>query len=148
MRQNVTHNCCELVYKNYILLCRRWCIKFYFCIILAFGNFSCRNISITDTSFRIHESLIYIVFLMKTGSSGIELIIKSDGRILCMSLIFTFQSLPVGPDTSNYLRLISLIILKFSIYLASQFKFLSKFLIMTKSTILYCGKSSYLSYSV
>ena len=116
----------------------------YLCLI-TFGKFSCKNTSITDTSFRIHRLHIYFPILPKTCSFGIELIIKSDGKILCTSLILTFLSLPVGLETSSYLGPISLIILKFGVYLASQFDFLPKFSIMTKSPILYCGMLSYLS---
>ena len=120
-------------------------MKFYFCVILTFGKFSCRNMSITDTSFRIHGSLVYFLSLAKTCSSGIGLIIKFDGRILCTSPIFNFQSLPVGSETSSCLRFISRIIIKFGMYLVSQFGFLLKILIITKSAILFCGMSSYLS---
>ena len=110
-----------------------------------FGKLSCKNTSITNTPFRICGLFIYYPFLPKTYSSGIECIIKSNGKILCMSLIFTFQSLPVRLETSSSLGPIHLIILKFGMSFASQFNFFSKSLIMTKSPILYCGMSSYLS---
>ena len=127
---------------------KRQCIfEFTYVIFLTFGKISCKNASLITTSFGIGGSFIYLPFLSKTCSSGIELTIKSDGKSLCTSQIFTFQSLPVGLETSSCVGPISLIILKFGMYFASQFDFLSEFLIMTKSSILYCGTSSYFSLS-
>ena len=99
----------------------------------------------TDTSFSIHELFMYLPFLANTFSSAIQLIMKSAGKILCMSDTFTFLSLPVGSETSNCLVPLSLSILKFGTYLASHFDLLSKFLIITRSLILNLGTSSCLS---
>ena len=106
-----------------------------------FRKLSCKNVSMINTSFRIQGLFIYLPFLPKTCSSGIALTIKSDSKILCMSQIFTFQGLQVRLETFSCLGLIDLIILKFGMYSASQFDFFLKFLIMTKSPILYCGTS-------
>ena len=64
--------------------------------------------------------------------------------IFCAQM-FTFLSLPLGSETSSCLVPINLMILKFVMYLASQFNFLLKFLIIIKSPILHCGMSWYLS---
>ena len=112
-----------------------------------FGMFFCKNTSITDTSFRIHGLFIYFPFLPKTWSSGIQLIIRSDGKILSTLLISDI----VFSNFTNWIgdfELSGLIILKFGIYFTSKFNFLSKFLIITISPILYYGTSSYLLYFV
>ena len=90
--------------------------------------------------------VIYVLaFLTKTCSSGMQLTMNSDGNTLCTSQMFTFLSLPVGSETSSCLVTINLMTLNFDMYFASQSDFSSKFLIIIKSPILYCGMSLYLS---
>ena len=98
----------------------------------------------TITSLSMHVLFMYLPFLAKTCSSGIQLTMNSDGNILCTLQIFTFWSLSVRSETSCCLVTINLMILKFGMYFASQFDFLSNFLIIIKSPILYCSMSSYL----
>ena len=87
--------------------------------------------------------VIYVLaFPGKACLSGMLLTMNSDGKILCTSQMFAFLLLPVGSETSSCLVSISLMILKFSMYFASLFAFLSKFLIINKSPILYCGMLS------
>ena len=104
---------------------------------------SCRKASITVTSLRIHGSFMYLPFPEKTFTSGMELTINSDGKILCTSQMFTFHSLPVRSETSSCLVPINLMILKFGMYFASQFDIFSKFLITIKPLLLYCGMPLY-----
>ena len=120
VRLHVTHNCHEFIYK-FLCTIIKGEVHFwiYVCLIQTFGKFSCKNESLIATSFRIHGSFIYLPFLQKTCSSGIELTIKSDCKMLCTSQTFTFQSLPVGSETSSCLGPISLIILRFGMYFAS-----------------------------
>ena len=59
--------------------------------------------------------------------------------------MFTFCSLPIGSKTSNCLVPIGFTTQKLGTYFASQFDFLSKFLIKIKSPILNCGMLSCLS---
>ena len=142
VRQHLTHNCHECIYKCYVQYLRG-CAFFNLCLILMFGEFSCKNASIIATSFRIWGSVIYLSFLPKTCSSGIELI-KSHSKILCTSQIFTFLSLPGRSETSSYLGPINLIS-EICYVLCIPTEFLSKFLIMTKCPFLYCGTSSHFS---
>ena len=79
------------------------------------------------TSFRMCGSFICLPFLAKMCLSGMQFTMNSDGQILCTSQMFTYLSLPVGPETSGYHVPIILMILKLGMYLASQFDFLSKF---------------------
>ena len=94
-----------------------------------------------NTSFSIHGSFMYLPFLAKICLSRIHLTIKSAGKILWMSKMFTFLSLPVSWETSNCLVPISLTTLKFGTCFASQVDFLSKCLIIIKSPILNLGTS-------
>ena len=143
----MTHSCHDYIYKDYVqyLRAHAFFFKIYLCLIQTLGKFFCKNASMIATSFRIHGSFIYLPFPPKTCSSGIELAIKSDGKILCTYQIFSFLSLLVRSETSSCLEPINFKIMKLGIYLVTQFYFLSKFLIMTKSPILYCGMSSYFS---
>ena len=99
----------------------------------------------TTTSFSMQGLFIYLPFLAETYSSGMHLTMNSDGNTLCTSQMFTFLYLPVGSETSSCCMPINLMILKFGMYFVSQFDFLSKFLIIIKSPILYCGTLPYLS---
>ena len=93
---------------------------------------SCGNVSMTITSLSICGSLMYLPFLVKTCSSGMQLTMKANGNTLCTLQMFTFLSLPVGSETSSCLELTNLMTLKFGVYFASQFNFLLKFLIIIK----------------
>ena len=99
----------------------------------------------TITSLSMLGSFMYLSFLVKTCSSGMQLSMNSDHRMLCTLQMFTFLSLPVGSETSSCLVPINLMTLKFGMYFVSQFDLLLKFLIIIKSLILYCCMSSYLS---
>ena len=101
--------------------------------------------SMAITSLSMHGSFIYLPFLVKTCSSGMQPTMNSDGKTLCISQMFTFLSFPVKSEMTSCLVPITLMNLKFDLYLASHFDFLSKFLIVIKSLILYCGMSFYLS---
>ena len=90
-------------------------------------------------------SFVHLSFLAKTCSSGIQLTMNSDDNTLCTSQMFSFQSLPVWSETSSCLASIILMTPKFDMYFASQFNSLSKFVIIIKSPVLYCGASLYLS---
>ena len=74
-----------------------------------------------------------------------QLTMNSEGNTLYTLQMFTFLSLPFGLETSNCLVPINLMILKFGMYFAPQFDFLSKLLSIIKSPILYHGMSSYFS---
>ena len=98
----------------------------------------------TITSLNISGSFMYLPFLAKTCSSQMLLTMNFDGKILCTLQMFTFLSLSVRSETSICLVPIYLMILRFGMYFASQLDFLSEFLIIIMSSILYCGMS-YLS---
>ena len=113
------------------------CVTWHFA-----GQYDLRGIYvfyITQPPSNICWSFIYLPFMANTCSSGIQLSMKSAGKILCMSDTFTLLSLPVRSDTSNCLMTISLTILKFGTYLVSHVNFLSKFVIIIKSPTLYWG---------
>ena len=107
-------------------------------------KFYCRKASKTITSLGTCGSFMYLPFLVKACSSGMQLTMNSNGKILCTSEMFTFLSLPIWPETSSCLVHIKLMILKTGMYFACQNDFLSNFLITIKSPILYCGMLSYL----
>ena len=84
---------------------------------------------------------MYLPFLANTCSSEIQLTMKSAGKILWTSDMFTFLSPPVGSETSNCFVPISFTILKFGAYFASYVDFFVKVFIITKSAILKLGTS-------
>ena len=112
---------------------------------LTLMKLSCRKVSMITTSSSMHGLFMYLPFLAKTCASGMQLTMNSDGKILCTSQMFTFFNLPVGSEASSCLVPINLMILKLGMYFASQIDYLSKFLIIIKSPILYYGMSLYLS---
>ena len=59
--------------------------------------------SIIATSFITLQSVIYLPFQPKTCSPGTELIMWSNGIILCASHTFIFLVLAMGSDTSRCL---------------------------------------------
>ena len=68
--------------------------------------------SMTATPLSMCGSCMYLLSLAKICSSGLQLTMNLDGKILCTSQMFTFLSLPVGPETSNCLVPIHFAILK------------------------------------
>ena len=70
---------------------------------------------------------MYSPFLAKTCSSGMQLTMSFNGKILCISQMFIFLSLPVWSETSSCLVPINLMILKLGMYFLSQFNFYQNF---------------------
>ena len=54
----------------------------YWHLSLMSGKYSCRKASITDTTFSMHWSFMYLPFLAKTCSSKMRITMKSAGKIL------------------------------------------------------------------
>ena len=100
--------------------------------------------TMTNTSFSISGSFMYLPFLAKICLSERQCTMNSAGKILWTSEMFTFCSLPVRSETSNYLVPISLTNQRLGTYLASHSIFF-KFLIIIKYPILNCNTSSCLS---
>ena len=69
---------------------------------------------------------MYLPFLAKTCSSGMQLTMNSDGNTLCTSQMFTSLSLPVRSETSSCFVPINLMILKFGMYFAFPIQFFIK----------------------
>ena len=68
----------------------------YFCLTLTWGKFSCYIVSMIASPSIILGSFMYLPLLSKTWSSGIELIMWSDGTTVCASQTFTFLYVNVG----------------------------------------------------
>ena len=81
----------------------------------------------TITSLRMWGSFMYLPFLQKTCSSGMQLTMKSDGKFYAHHACLPFSVVPVESETSSCLVPITLIILKLDMYLLSQFYFYQNF---------------------
>ena len=113
---------------TYLQYRTRWCVKIsYWCLNLMLVILSCRKASMTVTSLSIHGhgSFMYLPFLVKICSSGMQLTMNSGGKILCTSQMSTFLSPPVRSETSSCLVPINVMILKFGMCFESQFNFVS-----------------------
>ena len=81
----------------------------------------------TVTSLCLLGSFMYLPFLAENCSSGMQLTMNSDSKILCNSQMFTFLGLSIGPEISSSLVPINLMILKFGMYFVSKFHFYQSF---------------------
>ena len=121
-----------------------WHIKWvYWCLILTFMKLSHKNASMTVTTFRMHGSFMYLPSLAKTCSSGMQLTLNSDGKILCTSQMFTFLSLPVRLEISSCPASINCTILKLGMYLVSQFDFYSWLNLQSYTVVCHCIEHAY-----